>query len=151
MRRRSQIAAVIAAAMLTPVGHVAAASERAQGPFSLLVTTSAAGVEMRCSGGCAWTMLSYACSKDAPCWAKVDERGIEGRPADAVQGAPLKRFRLVVTVGEAGFSLLCKAGCGWNWLSYRCSTPGSCTAVVDAAGVRRPEPAATGRAGRGPQ
>jgi hypothetical protein len=107
-------------------------------PFSMLVSTSAAGLELRCTSGCGWTTLQHACHENAPCWVKVDERGFEGQPAAGSQPGD-KPFRILITVGGAGFSMQCKSGCAWKSLSYRCGPTGSCTATVDKDGVHGPD------------
>ena len=70
---------------------------------------------------------------------QVNERGVEGRPAAGPQATATKPFRILITVGESGFSMQCKAGCAWESLSYRCGTAGKCSAIVDTNGVRGPE------------
>lgn len=104
----------------------------------MLVSASATGLELRCTSGCAWTTLQHACHENAPCWAKVDERGFEGQPAAGTQ-AGNKPFRVLITVGGAGFSMKCRAGCAWTSLSYRCGPTGTCTATVDKDGVHGPD------------
>ena len=141
MTRNGHGVAVIAvAAALAPLNQVAGAADRVAPSFSIVVTTSPTGLEMRCSSGYAWTTLSYACSGNVPCWAKVDERGVEGRPAAGPEATAVRPFRLLVTIGETGFSMQCRAGCAWDSLSYRCGTAGKCSATVDTEGVRGPEP-----------
>jgi len=45
-------------------------------PFSIVVTQTAKGVEMKCQKGCAWKELTFSCNGKIPCSATVDERGV---------------------------------------------------------------------------
>ena len=137
-RHRTGAVAIVAAAALVVSATVVAAGHGVAPSFSIVVTTSPTGLQMSCSNGCAWATLSYACNENTPCWAKVNERGVEGRPAAGPQGAATKPFRLLITVGESGFSMQCRAGCAWESLSYRCGTAGTCSASIDTHGVRGP-------------
>jgi hypothetical protein len=119
--------------------HPAQAAAPEQTPFAIQVTASDAGIELRCLRGCAWTTLEHGCRKNAPCWAKVDEHGLEGEVNPAADATELVPFRLLITVGGAGFSTQCKGGCAWKSLTYRCGPSGSCTATVDKFGVRGPD------------
>jgi hypothetical protein len=44
--------------------------------FSIVVTQTDKGLEMKCQKGCAWKTLTYACGGKVPCSAIVDERGV---------------------------------------------------------------------------
>ena len=138
-RHRTGAVVIVAAAALVLSTPVVGAGDGVAPSFSIVVTTSPTGLEMSCSKGCAWATLSYACNENAPCWAKVNERGVEGRPAAGPQATATKPFRLLMTVGESGFSMQCRAGCAWESLSYRCGTAGKCSATVDTHGVRGPD------------
>jgi hypothetical protein len=138
-RNRTGAAVIVAAAALVLSTPVVGAEDGVARSFSIVVTTSPTGLEMSCSNGCAWTKLSYACNENTPCWAKVNERGVEGRPAAGPQATATKPFRLLITVGASGFSIQCREGCAWESLSYRCGAAGKCSATVDTDGVRGPE------------
>ena len=135
-RKPIGVTVVVAAAALTLSAPRGRAADAAAPSFSIIVATAPTGLDMRCPRGCAWTSLSYACGENTPCWATVDERGIEGRTTAGPQAASKRRFRILITVGDAGFSMQCKAGCAWESLSYRCSNTGKCSATVDTTGVR---------------
>ena len=141
-RQRVGAVVIVAAAALVLSATVVGAGDGVAPSFSIVVTTSPTGLQMRCSNGCAWATLSYACNENTPCWAKVNERGVERRPAAERQGTATKPFRLLITVGESGFSMQCRAGCVWESLSFGCGTAGKCSATVDTHGVRGPEPPA---------
>lgn len=149
-RYRTGALVVVAAAALVLPAAVVAAGDGVPPSFSIVVTTSPTGLQMSCSHGCAWSTLSYSCSENAPCWAKVNERGVEGRPAAGPQAAAARPFRLLITVGESGFSMQCRAGCVWESLSFGCSTAGQCSAAVDTHGVRGPKSPAGARGQDGP-
>jgi hypothetical protein len=138
MKAAASLVAVLA------IGAVGAfAAEHDATSFTILVSTSTSGVELRCTSGCAWTTVQHACRPDAPCWLKVDERGLDGQPRTESQPGT-KPFRLLVTVGGSGFSMQCKAGCGWKSVTYRCTDPTqTCHATVDKSGVRGAQPATT--------
>jgi hypothetical protein len=138
-RHRTEAVVIAAAAALVLSTPVVGAGDGVAPSFSIVVTTSPTGLQMSCSNGCAWATLSYACNENTPCWANVNERGVEGRPAAGPQAAATKPFRILITVGESGFSMQCKAGCAWESLTYRCDTAGECSATVDTYGVRGPE------------
>jgi len=140
MKQHRLVVWLIGGAAIAMLGCLSAwAAEPAPTPFSMLVSTSAAGIELRCSSGCAWTNLQHACHENAPCWVKVHERGFEGQPATNAQAPQATPFRVLITVGGAGFSMQCKVGCAWKSLSYRCGPEGSCSATVDKDGVHGPD------------
>jgi len=55
-----------------------ARSESKPVPFSIVVTQTDKGLEMKCQNGCAWKELTYSCGGKIPCSAVVDERGVQG-------------------------------------------------------------------------
>jgi uncharacterized protein (TIGR02246 family) len=47
-------------------------------PFSIVVSQTAKGLEMKCQKGCAWKELAFSCDGKVPCSAIVDEHGVRG-------------------------------------------------------------------------
>jgi len=47
-------------------------------PFSIVVTQTDKGLEMKCQKGCAWNTLTYSCGGKLPCSAIVNEHGVRG-------------------------------------------------------------------------
>jgi hypothetical protein len=46
--------------------------------FSIVVTQTATGLEMKSQKGCAWETLTYSCGEKLPCSMIVDESGVRG-------------------------------------------------------------------------
>ena len=77
-RRVVMLGIVCAAALAIAVGAAGSAAPEPQ-RFTILLTTSSAGVEARCEAGCAWKTLSYSCGDNATsCTVRVDQFGVAG-------------------------------------------------------------------------
>jgi len=140
MKRNLRVCSLVGIAAVTLMSpDLAAADGPTVTSFSVVVTASHAGLGLRCLKGCDWTTLDHACRPDAPCWAQVDQSGLVGEGTPVPPTTQPGHFRFLITVGGAGFSAQCKAGCAWKSLSYRCGASGSCTATVDEDGVRGPD------------
>ena len=74
-------ALIILATVTLMVWQALARSGEKPVPFSIVVTQTAKGLEMKCQKGCAWKELAFLCDGKVPCSAIVDEHGVRGEGA----------------------------------------------------------------------
>ena len=78
MRNKFIVGVLISLATTLVAWQARARSEDKPVSFSIVVTQTTKGLEMKCQKGCAWKTLTYSCDGKVPCSAIVDERGVQG-------------------------------------------------------------------------
>jgi hypothetical protein len=76
MKSKFVVFVLIALATTIIAWQAKSRSEAKPVSFSIVVTQTDKGLEMKCQNGCAWKELTYSCGGKLPCSSVVDESGV---------------------------------------------------------------------------